>query len=355
MVDLDLIEGLSLPGDAGRLVEESRLWKPEVCVEVFRQADLIGFTDPKEGLDVAREAVLMVDKLPGEYARGSEKTLLKGRGFATLGSRLRGIAKLDESEHAFMLACGLSWGAPPLDVADLLRRRGMLRVNQRKFKNARVLENRALRICRREGDEHMIGCVLLARGEVYFQAQNTRAAIRDYAAAADLIDAEQCFISYYGAVHNLGAALVRTAASPSEISAAVEQIEHAKEIGFGPDTLPGLNLIWIQGALLEKLEHDDEAEAAYQVAGAGLASLGSVYELALNRLDLAALFHRQGRLEELVELAAEMFPLFGMFRENREVMAGLRLFHSAAVDRRVTLELITRVQAMIERAARKVD
>ncbi len=352
---LDLIKELSLPDDAGLLLTESQFWTPEVCVELFRQADLIGFTDPKGGLAVAREAVRMVDKLPGEYTRGSEKTLLKSRGFAILGSRLRAVAKLDESESVFMLACGLSWGALPLDVADLLRRRGMLRVDQRRFRNARVLENRALRICRQEADEHMIGCVLLARGEVYFQAQNPQEAARDYGAAADLIDADRCFISFYSAVHNLGAALVRGAAIPAELSVAVEQIERAKEIGFGPDTLPGLNLIWIQGALLEKLERDDEAEAAYQVSGAGLAALGSVYELALNRLDLAALLHRQGRLGELIDLAAEMFPLFGTFRANREVMAGLRLFHNAAVDRRVTLELISKVQAMIAQAARKVD
>ncbi len=352
---LDLIKELSLPDDAGLLVTESRFWTPEVCAELFRQADLIGFTDPQGGLTVAAETVRMVDKLPGTYRRGSEKTLLKSRGFATLGSRLRAVARLEDSDRVFMVASGLSWGAQPLDVADLLRRQGMLRVNQRQFGEARMLENRALRICRQEADDHMTGCVLLARGEVHFQAQNFRGAVQDYAEAADLIDPRRRFIAYYSAVHNLGAALVKSAASQTELCEAIDQIERAKEIGFGPDTLPGLNLIWIQGALLEKLERDDEAEAAYQISGAGLAVLGSVYELALNRLDLAALLHRQGRLGELIDLAAEMFPLFGTFRANREVMAGLRLFHNAAVDRRVTLELISRVQVMIAQAARKVD
>ncbi len=355
MVDLDLLEELSLPDDLGLLAQETRLWTPAVCGALLVKSDEIGFLDPQGGLEVARETVRMVDNIAGSYVRGAEKTLLKSRAFAVLGSRLRGTARLKESDLAYTLACGLSWGAPPLDVADLLRRRGLLRVNQRQFKKARMLENRALYICRREADEHLAGCVLLARGDTYFEDHRSREAIRDYAAAAHMIDPKRCFISHYGAVHNLSAALVRNAASAEEIAAAVEQIQQAKEIGFKEDTLPGLALVWLEGSLLEKIDHEDEAEAAYRTDGDGLVAIGAPYEVALVRLDLAALLCRQGRFEELVEVAAEMFPLFATFRANREVMTGLRLFHSAAVDRQVTLELISKVRAMIQRAARKVD
>ncbi len=351
-----VFEGLHLPTDMSLLLEEKDFWTPEVCRKLLLKADLIGFTDPQAGLEVARLAVRLVDKLPGIYRRGSEKTLLKSRAFTTLGSRLRAVARLDDSERAFMLACGLSWGAPPLEIADLLRRRGLLRVDQRQFDSAFALMDQSLRILEAHGaDDHEVGCVLQGRGLVFFHAERYRDATRDYAAAVRLINPERNFKQYYAAVHNLGTALVKSAASHEEIALAIEQVHKVKEIGFEPDTLPGLTLTWLEGLLLVKLGRNKEAEAAYREAWSGLAKLDAPYEIALLLLDLAELLCEQDRLGELITVAAEMFPLFGAFRANREVIAGLRMFHHAALRHEVTVEFIAKVRGIVEQAARTLE
>ncbi len=350
------LDGLVLPNDTSVLIRNRRFWTHEVVLELFEQADEIGFTDPQAGLEIAEVTVRLVDKLPGIYRRGSEKTLLKSRAFTILGSRLRAVARLDESDRAFMLAGGLSWGAPSLDIADLLRRRGLLRVDQRQLDSALLLMDQSLRIHESErADEHRVGCVLLSRGLVFFHAERYREAICDFVVSTRLIDPERGLIDYYGAVHNLGAALVKSAGSREEVSAAIEHIRKARKIGYAPHTLPGLTLTWMEGLLLVKMGRKEEAEAAYREARSGLTRLNAPYEVALLLLDLAELLCEQGRLEELVTVAAEMFPLFGAFRANREVIAGLRMFHHAALRYEVTVNLIARVRRIVEHAARSLE
>lgn len=351
----ELIGQLVFPAQAGVLLEEPKFWHSSVCRAVFEESDRVGFEDPQAGLEIARQASRLVDRLPGEHRSGQEKTLLKGRSFVILGSRLRQLARLRDSELAYLIASGLSRSAPPLDVADMYLRMVYLRIDQRRFEAALALASHTIQIYRELGTTHLLGCALLSRGAIYFDQGRDSLALTDWSEAASQIDPEICSVSYYSAVHNLAAALVKSAGRPEEIDRAVDQIQRAKQMGYGPDSLPDLNLQWLEGQLLAKVNRKQDAEAAYRKALQGFAGLGAYYEFALLSLDLADLLCQQGRFEELIEIAAAMFPLFARFRVNREVIAALRLFHHAAVEQRVTFDLIARVRSIIANAARRMD
>ncbi len=349
------VAGLSLPEECARLHQEPRLWTPTTCIELLDESEVIGFTDPRGGLFVAEETVRMVDRLPGPYERGSEKMLLKGRGFRVLGSRFRAVAELEKAGQCFMIAGGLMWGAPVLEIVDLLRRRVYHQIAERQLEAANRLAIQGLVMVEREGDEHEIGRMLLAQAEVKWVRGDLQAAKQGFQVAIEKVDPQRLLIAHCQAVQNLAVMLVKGAGNEDEIRAALEQIQRAEAFGFGPDTLPGLSLRWVKALLLEKMAEEEAAEAVFRSAAIGLEALGAPYEVALIKLDLAALLCRQGRLEDLIEIAAQMFPLFRKLRANREVIAGLRLFHNAAVKRQVTVELLHQVQKIIEKAARKVD
>ena len=349
------VAGLSLPEECARLRQEPQLWTPATCSQLLDEADVIGFTDPRGGLVVAEETVRMVDRLPGPYERGADKLLLKGRGFRVLGSRFRAVAELDKAGQCFMIAGGLMRGAPVLEIADLLRRRVYLRIAQRRLGAAARLARQGLMLVEQDGDEHEIGLMLLAQAEVKWVQGDLQVAKQGFQVALETVDPKRWFIAHCQAVHNLAVMLVKGAGNDDEIKVALEQIRRTEALGFGPDTLPGLSLRWVKALLLEKMAEEETAEDVFRAAALGLEALGAPYEVALIKLDLAALLCRQGRLEDLIEIAAQMFPLFKQLRANREVIAGLRLFHNAALNRQVTVDLLHQVQRIIEKAARKVD
>lgn len=351
----DLVKALDLPAEAGVLVDDPKYWHGAVCRAVFRASDRIGFENPQAGLEIARHACQLVDRVPGRYEPGTEKTRLKGRAFVILGSRLRSLARLREANRAYRVAAVLCHGEAPLDRADRLRRYVYLRIDQRVLGDAMVRANQMVELYLEHGDDHLVGSGLLCRGEVHYFAKRYQLAKRDYGEAAKLIDPKRSRRRYYSAVHNLGAALVKSAAGPLEIDEAVDQIERAQAIGYDPESLPGLNLVWLQGQLLVKGAREREGESAYRRALPGLMKLEAWYEVALLVLDLSEVLCKGHRVGELVEIAAALFPLFGSFKANEDVIGALRLFYHAAVEQRVTVELIERVRTTIRRASRRSD
>ena len=67
-----------------------------------------------------------------------------------------------------------------------------------------------------------------------------------------------------------------------------------------------LRLRWLEGRIFAGLSDFARAEAAFQETRAGFADRGQVYTAALAGLDLAALWARQERFNEIPTLAQEI-------------------------------------------------
>jgi tetratricopeptide (TPR) repeat protein len=109
-------------------------------------------------------------------------------------------------------------------------------------------------------------------------------------------------------------------------------------------------LRWVEGKIAGDLDRYADAEAALRETRDAFVERGIGFDAALVSLDLAALYARQGRAEEVKRLASEMVPIFESRDVHREALAALLLFKEAALAERVTLSLLDQIVSYLERA-----
>jgi tetratricopeptide (TPR) repeat protein len=107
----------------------------------------------------------------------------------------------------------------------------------------------------------------------------------------------------------------------------------------------------IEGKIAAGLGDLRNAEHLFHKARKAFEGEGLFFKSALAGLDLAALFFRERRTEELQLLIAEMVETFRSLRVEREALAALLILERAIVRDRVSLELIDRVAEARRRAA----
>jgi tetratricopeptide (TPR) repeat protein len=101
---------------------------------------------------------------------------------------------------------------------------------------------------------------------------------------------------------------------------------------------------WVAGKIARGLGQHQEAETLFLQARACFVTDDAAYDAALVSLDLAALYARQGRTEELRRIAEEMMPVFSSRQIHREAHAAL-VFWKQAVEGETARERITEVVA----------
>lgn len=90
-------------------------------------------------------------------------------------------------------------------------------------------------------------------------------------------------------------------------------------------------LRWLEGRIYGGLGDLDRAEEAFKETRAGFAERDQVYPAAMAGLDLAALWARQGRSDEIYELAQEMIATFRALRIAREAIVTLVILQRACL------------------------
>lgn len=111
-----------------------------------------------------------------------------------------------------------------------------------------------------------------------------------------------------------------------------------------PNALDRLRVRWLEGRIYAGLCDFARAEAALLETRAGFAQREQVYPAALAGLDLATLWARQGRFEEVRLLAQEMIVTFRALRIAREAIVTLLILQRACVgDGGQLLEIIEMV------------
>jgi tetratricopeptide (TPR) repeat protein len=105
---------------------------------------------------------------------------------------------------------------------------------------------------------------------------------------------------------------------------------------------------WVEGRIYAGLADFPHAEAALQQARAGFTAQGQPYPAALVGLELAALLTRQGRYQEVFDLAQEMIVTFRSLRIAREGVAVLLVLQNACTrGNRRLLDVIEIAQSLL--------
>lgn len=321
------------------LMNGRRFWTWSLCCLLLDRCRELGFKDPGRAFDFARLGVRLSEQLSVDSYGDTRVADLRARAWATLANSQRIASDFRAAGQSFVRAERfLKRGTgDPLEKARVLLLKASLSSDQRHFPEAIKLLNLAEAIARRNGDDALVGKAQVKKGIVFGTSGRTDEAIACLRRGVREVDARSEPRLVVAARHNLIVYLVEG----GQLEEAVALLEATRplyeELG---DRMNLIRLRWLEAKIAQNLGRLSEAEGLLRSVGATLGELGLGYDAALLALDLAGVYARQGRTEEMRALAAEMLPSFQSREVHREALAALIVFQKAAKMDRVTLGLV---------------
>lgn len=231
--------------------------------------------------------------------------------------------------------------------AELASLEASLRQDQRRFDEADCLLDRAVGLYRTAGDHDGLAKALIKKAIVFRLRGQPAAALPFIRQAAAVFGPETASRRGLEVQHNLALCLCQL--GEHDEAAAVVSASRSLYARFA-DPSTQILLAWLEGRIargrgdVEAAEHHLlDARNRYLMKGLGLAA-------ALVTLDLAEVYVAEGRTTEVQRLAEATVGVFAEQEVYAEVVRALALLQKAAAAERVSLALIARLRAYLERA-----
>jgi transcriptional regulator with XRE-family HTH domain len=303
--------------------------------------------NPARALEVAKLAVEMAREVALEVP-GSEPFRLCLQGWATafvanaervLGQDLPGASR--RWIEVWTLWRSGEDTAGLLSEGYLLDMEASLRRDQGCIDLALKLHEEALSRARPEER----GIVLMNQAVTRKEGNDPEGALKSLEKAAGLIDGERQprhrWVLRFNQATSLcllgraGEALLLVA----EIRRLAEQLRNKIDL---------TRTLWLEAKCLAGLERQEEALVRLEQVRSALEA--NPFDYALASLDVATLYREEGRFAEIKELAGSILEIFKAQEVHREALAAAILFHEAAEEERVSMELVRRLQEFLSKA-----
>ena len=324
-------------------MKEFQIWS--LCELVCWESAMAGAEDPADALNLARLALEISDRVPGE---ASQRSRLRGYARHHLGNALRVQGELRAARTAWTQGeeewrAGEGCPGDLLSEAQIWSLESSLLRAERKLPEALDVINRALAA----GEPGMRGRLLIKKAKVLEEQGELEAAIATLQEAAPHVD-ERLDPRLWSYLRHNTLWCLTTAGRHQEAEALLPEVrslsaKHGKE-------LDRVRLQWAEGRIYAGLGRTQEGiEHLTRVRGE-FVSRKIWYDAALVTTELAAVFLDQGQTAMVKTLATHLKPIFQAQGVHPEAMAALTLFAKAAEKEKATVEMVRDVVTYLRKA-----
>lgn len=326
-----------------------------LCERILDKAFEAGFDEPATALELAELGVALAGQL-SEARYGSRLVSdMQARAWAALGNARRIASDQAGAEEALQRATALveeEGTGDPLEVAGVHFKMGTLRMDQRRFDEALRLFDRASQNYRRAGDDHLAGRVLAEKAMALGEAGKLSNAIQLLEKTLGLLDEKRDPRAVLVAKHNLSRFLQESGQLEQALALLTETVPAYTEQS---DAMNLVRLRWLEGKLALAQGQHRRAEEAFLEVRTAFIEREIGYDAALVSLNLAAVYVKEGRTQELQTLAAEMLKVFGSLQIHREALAAYMLFQRAVEAEGVSLQFLRELTNYLEKARKSPE
>lgn len=333
---------------------DERFQRLKVCELLEGELRDLWSDDPASVVELAELAVQIAERLdPDRYG---EKLVEDARAlaWAHLGNSHRVASDLRSAEEALRTAVEhhKRAGEDSCTEAEILSFSASLRTSQGRFDEAAQLLDQVIDVCRSGQDRHREGRALIQKGAVLGHAGRPKEAIRLIRSGLSKIDFLEEPRLMVAAQHNLIWYLNESGGHREAHRALRKCRTLYLELG---DRMHLVRLRWLEGKIARELGRLEEAEGALREARDAFVERGIGFDAALVSLDLAMVYALCGESGKVKRLAAEMVPIFESRDVHQEAIAALLIFKEAAEAEKISLGLLGRIAAYLERARRNPE
>ncbi|HEX6863739.1 MAG TPA: hypothetical protein VF414_13020, partial [Thermoanaerobaculia bacterium] len=341
----DLVQGRRKYRDLSEEEHDAIQGIPKVDL-LIEEAKALRHEEPEkmiEAADLAKKAAMRLDpRVYGPHIVADTRT----RALAELANAYRTADRLSSAEAAMAQALSfLERGSGDLHLAARISElAASLACDQRHFPEAHELIDRARLIYHQLGDIHMAGRSLIKKSFFASCEGNAEEALAFVTEGFTLLDLKRDPSLGASALQNT----ILYAVDAGHLKKAQHHLWNAQNHGLLPDEeINRIKLRATSGEIFAGLGQLDRAETAFRTAKADFEDLGLIYVAGITGIDLAAVWMRQGRLEEVKGLAEKLADDFLNLNVKREALAAVLVLREACRKGTVTVEGIAKVAAYL--------
>jgi hypothetical protein len=324
-------------------------WTYGLCEYLLEESLALRFAEPDRMVGLAELASAGVAQLSATLYGADRLADLAARVAGELANAYRVKGDLRRAETAMVEALSTArrgTGALPLK-ARLAEIAAILLGDQRRFDAAQRMLDVAYAIHRRARRRHETGLVLIRKGLLVGWAGDPARAILFLGSGLAALDRRRDPRLVFHTLHNVLYFKIQL----GEYRVAAAQLWQMRPLYRRYGSLVDLlKLRGFEAHIAAGLGDTGRAERAFVETRQGFEDAGLVLDAALVGLDLASLWLRAGRAEEVGELVEELFAVFAERGVEREALAALSMLRDAVSRRRLTAELIAAARQVLERA-----
>jgi transcriptional regulator with XRE-family HTH domain/tetratricopeptide (TPR) repeat protein len=340
------IKGLSPKEQAEKIQHAPPGGQWAICEQLCLESQRLCGEDPAKAVSLCELALTAAD-----LAEGGEglRAKLRGLAWAHIGNALRARDDLQGAERAFISSeafwkIGEGSAEGLLEEGLIFALKASLRRAQRRFDEATDLLERAAMLASTPAFRVQ---VLVSKAKLLEETGDLEEAVAILRSVKETVSPDEETRILFAIWHNLSDTLSKLERFEEAASALRQARVHCRNAG---GQLNRIRLMWTEGRVTAGLGNVEEGLTLLARVRGEYASRTMAYDVALVSLEIAILYAKEGRNEQVKTLARHMTPIFQTHAIHREALAALTLFRQAAERERVTAAFAREVLFYLRKA-----